>query len=142
MYQALARASDGSLRAWYLAAAATGPDEATAGALVAAAEDARRRSGYGASARAWRRAAELSTATKCRVVRLLNAANDAFLAGDSDSAVAWCGEALRDCRDPVLAADIKLILGRVRTWMGDPHRSYDDLVQAASGFAAASLHLQ
>ena len=58
-------------------------------------------------------------------------ANDAFLAGDSDSAVAWCEEALRDCREPVLAADIKLILGRARTWMGDPHRSYDDLVQAA-----------
>ena len=65
VYQALARASDGSLRAWYLAAAATGPDEAAAGALVVAAEDARRRSGYGASARAWRRAAELSTTTVC-----------------------------------------------------------------------------
>jgi DNA-binding CsgD family transcriptional regulator len=145
VYQALARATDGSLRAWYLAAAATGPDEAAAGALVAAAEDARRRSGYGASARALRRAAELSAATECRVIRLLNAANDAFLAGDPDSAVS-CGEkALRDCRDPVLAADIKLILGRARTWMGDPHRSYDDLVQAAvmiqplDGARAASL---
>ena len=39
-------------------------------------------------------AAELSTATVCRVIRLLNAANDAFLAGDPDSAVAWCEEAL------------------------------------------------
>ena len=145
VYQALARASDGSLRAWYLAAAATGPDEAAAGALVAAAEDARRRSGYGASARAWRRAAELSPAIEHRVIRLLNAANDSFLAGDSDSAVAWGEEALRDCRDPVLAADIKLILGRARTWMGDPHRSYDDLVHAADtiqpldGARAASL---
>lgn len=124
MYQALARANEGSLRAWYLAA--TGPDEAAAGTLVAAAEDARRRSGYGASARAWRRVAELSTATQ-----LVPCPNDAFLAGDSDSAVAWCEEALRDCRDPVLAADIKLILVRARTWLGDPHRSYDDLVQAA-----------
>ena len=32
VYQILARASDGSLRAWYQAAAATGPDEAAAGA--------------------------------------------------------------------------------------------------------------
>jgi ATP/maltotriose-dependent transcriptional regulator MalT len=145
VYQALARASEGSTRAWYLAAAATGPDEAAAGALVMAAEDARRRGGYGASARAWRRAAELSVATHDRVVRLLQAANDAFLAGDSDSAVAWCEEDLRDCRDPVLAADIKLILGRARAWMGDPHRSYDDLIQAAAviqardGARAASL---
>jgi ATP/maltotriose-dependent transcriptional regulator MalT len=131
VYQALARVHHGSLRAWYLAAAATGPDEAAAGALVVAAEDARRRGGYGASARAWHRAAELSTTTQCRGIRLLNAANDAFLAGDSDSAVSWCEEALRDCRDPILAADIKLILGRARTWMGDPQRSYDDLVQAA-----------
>ena len=37
VYQVLARASDGSLRAWYQAAAATGPDEAAAGALVVAA---------------------------------------------------------------------------------------------------------
>jgi DNA-binding CsgD family transcriptional regulator len=132
VYEALAQVHEGSLRAWYLAAAATGPDEAAAGALVAAAEDARRRSGYGASARAWRWAAELSVTVQARVIRLLHAANDAFLAGDSDSAVAWSEEAIRDCRDPVLAADIKLILGRARTWMGDPHRSYDDLVQAAA----------
>jgi DNA-binding CsgD family transcriptional regulator len=132
VYQALARASDGSLRAWYLAAAATGPDEAAAVALVAAAEEARRRNGYGASARTWRRAADLSAATQARVSRLMHAANDAFLAGDSNSAVTWCEEALRDCRDPVLAADVKLILGRARTWMGEPHRSYDDLVQTAA----------
>jgi DNA-binding CsgD family transcriptional regulator len=145
VYQALARASGGSLRAWYQAAAATGPDEEAAVALVAAAEDARRRSGYGAAARAWRRAADLSTAPECRVGRLLNAANDAFLAGDSGSAVTCGEEALHDCRDPFLAADIKLILGRARTWMGDPHRSYEDLVQAADmiqpldGARAASL---
>jgi DNA-binding CsgD family transcriptional regulator/tetratricopeptide (TPR) repeat protein len=132
VYHALARTSDGSVRAWYLAAAAAGPDEAVAAALVAAAEDARWRSGYGASARAWRRAAELSVATDDRVIRLAEAANDAFLAGDTDTAIAWCEEALRDCRDPVLAADLKLILGRARAWRGDPHRSYDDLMQAAT----------
>lgn len=131
VYKALARASAGSLRAWYQAAAATGPDEAAAEALVMAAEDARRRGGYGGAARAWRRAAELSTTGHHRVIRLLNAASDAFLAGDPRSAVTWCEEALCHCRDPVLTADIKLTLGRARTWMGDPHRSHDDLVQAA-----------
>ena len=73
----------------------------------------------------------MSTTTQRRVIRLLNAANDAFLAGDPHSAVTWCEEALCHCRDPVLTADIKLILGRARTWMGDPQRSYEDLVQAA-----------
>jgi hypothetical protein len=57
---------------------------------------------------------------QCRVIRLMNAANDAFLAGDPHSAVAWCEEALRHCRDPVLTADIKLIKGRARTWMDNP----------------------
>ena len=132
VYQALAQASEGSLRAWYLAAAATGPDEAVAGALVEAAEDARRRGGYGASARAWRRAADLSVASLSRVARLIRAAADAFVAGDSHSAVTWCEEALRDCRDPLLAADIKLTLGHARTWMGEPDRGYDDLVEAAA----------
>ena len=131
VYQVLARASDGSLRAWYQAAVATGPDETVAEALVQAAGDARRRSGYGAAARAWRRAAELSTTSHHRVIRLLNAANDAFLAGDPHSAATWCEEALRHCPDPILTADIKLIQGRARTWMGDPQRSYEDLVQAA-----------
>jgi len=132
VYQALARASEGGSRAWYLAAAAMGPDEAVAGALVEAAEDARRRSGYDASARAWRRAADLSAASHGCVSRLMHAANDAFLAGDSHSAVTWCEEALRNCRDPLLAADIKLTLGHARTWMGEPHRGYDDLVEAAA----------
>jgi DNA-binding CsgD family transcriptional regulator len=131
VYRVLAGASAGSLRAWYQAAAATGPDEAAAEALVVAAEDARQRSGYGAAARAWRRAAELSTTTRLRVIRLLNAASDAFLAGDPHSAVSWSEEALRHCRDPVLTADIRLILGRARTWMGDPQRSHHDLVQTA-----------
>lgn len=132
VYQALARASQGSVRAWYLAAAATGPDEQVATALVAAAEDARQRRGYGASARAWRRASDLSPSPADRVRRLAAGADDAFLAGDLGTAVTWGEEALRECQDPRLAGDIKLILGRARTWMGEPSRSYDDLVQAAA----------
>ena len=58
--QAIAGVAEGHLRAWYLAAAATGPDDSAAEALAAAAIDARQRSGYGASARTWRRAAELT----------------------------------------------------------------------------------
>ena len=100
--RALAAAAGGHLRAWYLAAAATGPDDAAAEALAAAAVDARQRSGYGASARTWRRAAELTADHGMRARRLLRAATDAHLAGDSAAAVAWCEEALAQCHDPGL----------------------------------------
>ena len=79
--RALAGAAGGHLRAWYLAAAATGPDDAAAEALAAAAVDARQRHGYGASARTWRRAAELTADHGMRARRLLRAATDAISGG-------------------------------------------------------------
>jgi len=145
-YRALAGAAGGHLRAWYLAAAATGPDDAAAEALAVAAVDARQRSGYGASARTWRRAAELTADHGMRARRLLHAATDACLAGDWGPAVAWCQEALARCNDPVLVAEAELILGRARTWAGDPLPAFDGLVRAAAvirpaspGWAAALL---
>ena len=130
--RALAAVAGGHLRAWYLAAAATGPDDATAEALTAAAADARQRHGYGASARTWRRAAELTADHGMRAGRLLRAAADAYLAGDSAAAVAWCQEALAHCHCPVFAAEAELILGRARTWAGDPLHAFDGLVRAAA----------
>jgi DNA-binding CsgD family transcriptional regulator len=136
--RALAGAAGGHLRAWYLAAAATGPDDATAEALAAAAADARQRHGYGASARTWRRAAELTADHGIRATRLLRAATDAYLAGDSAAAVAWCHEALAHCHGPVFAAEAELILGRARTWAGDPLPAFDGLVRAAAAIREAS----
>ena len=131
-FRALAGAAGGHLRAWYLAAAATGPDDAAAEALAAAAVDARQRHGYGASARTWRRAAELTTGHGMRARRLLRAATDGYLAGDWGAAVAWCQEALALCHAPVFAAEAELIRGRARTWAGDPLLAFDDLVRAAA----------
>src|SRR6185437_13201926 len=128
----------GHLRAWYLAAAATGPDDATAEALTAAAADARQRHGYGASARTWRRAAELTADHGMRATRLLRAATDAYLAGDSAATVAWCHEALARCHGPVFAAEAELILGRARTWAGDPLPAFDGLVRAADAVRSAN----
>ena len=101
-YRALAEIADGYSRAWYLAAAAIGPDEAVATALVAAAGEARQRNGLRASARTLHRAAELTANPSVRAERLLQAAHDAHLAGDSSSAVAWCEQALRYRDDPEL----------------------------------------
>jgi DNA-binding CsgD family transcriptional regulator len=114
--RALAGAAGGHLRAWYLAAAATGPDDAAAEALAAAAAGARQRHGYGASARTWRRAAELTADRGLRARRLLRAAADGYLAGDWEAALSWCQEALGQCHVPVLAAEAELIRGRARTW--------------------------
>ena len=64
-------------RAWHLAAAATGPDEAVATALEATAGRARERSGHAAAAAAYERAARLSTDPAARIGRLLLAAESA-----------------------------------------------------------------
>ncbi len=130
--RALAEVADVDLRAWYLAAAATGPDDAAAEALVATAADARQRNGYGAAARAWRRAADLTGDQDMRAVRLLCAATDAHLSGESGMAVAWCEEALEQRHDPVFAAEAGLVLGRARIWHGEPLQSFDGLVRAAA----------
>ena len=130
--RALAGAAGGHMRAWYLAAAATGPDDAAAEALVAAAVDARQRLGYGASARTWRRSAELTADHGVRAGRLLRAATDGYLAGDLTAAVAWCQEALGQRHAPVFAAEAELIRGRARTWAGDPLLAFDGLVRAAA----------
>jgi DNA-binding NarL/FixJ family response regulator/energy-coupling factor transporter ATP-binding protein EcfA2 len=135
--RALADAAEGHVRAWYLAAAATGPDEAAAEALAAAAADARQRNGYGASARTWRRAAELTADRGLRTRRLLHAATDAHLAGDA-AAMAWCEEALAQCHDPVFAAEAELVLGRARTWAGDPLLAFDGLVRASAAIRSVS----
>ena len=86
-YRALASAASGYFRTWYLAAAATGPDGALAAALDAVANEARERHGMAASASTLLRAAELTEDPDLRAERLLRAAADSQLAGDSSSAL-------------------------------------------------------
>jgi DNA-binding CsgD family transcriptional regulator len=136
-YRALAEAADGYSRSWYLAAAAVGPDEAAASALVAAAIEARQRNGLRASARTLRRAAELTANPSARAERLLQAAHDAHLAGDSFSAAEWCEQALGYRDDPSFEVDVQRVAGGAFTWMGEPRRALELMTAAA---AAARPH--
>ena len=75
-------------RAWHLATATIGPDEAAAAGLEDSAERARRRGGHAAAAAALERAAELSGDDRERGRRLAAAATAAWLAGQADRAAA------------------------------------------------------
>jgi DNA-binding CsgD family transcriptional regulator len=131
-YRALAQAADGYSRSWYLSAAAIGPDEEVALALVAAADEARQRNGLRASARTLRRAAELTANPGIRAERLLQAAHDAHLAGDSSSAVAWCEQAVSYRDDSSFAVDVQRVAGGALTSLGEPRRALEVMTRAAA----------
>jgi DNA-binding CsgD family transcriptional regulator len=131
-YRSLARTSSGPLRAWYLAAAAAGPDEGVATALVAAANDARRQGAFEASAAAWRRAADLTADPDVRAQRMRNAASDAFLGGASADAAMWSAEALRLPSPLADLADAHLLRGHICTWTGQPSTAHELLAAGAS----------
>ncbi|MFF0542381.1 AAA family ATPase [Nocardia thailandica] len=85
--EALADEDSADLRAWHAAAAATGPDAATAAALERTAERARARSGFQGAVRAYERAAALSPAPMDRARRLVLASETASAGGMTDQAV-------------------------------------------------------
>ncbi|WP_374216210.1 AAA family ATPase [Frankia sp. R82] len=128
---ALAEACDGDAGVWFAAATASGPDDEIALALAESARPARARAGYGASAQAWHRAAELTADHALRSARFLRAATDASLAGFAQQACAWADAAGRDGTDPAVRADADLIRGRILMWSGHPTRAYEQLVHAA-----------
>jgi DNA-binding CsgD family transcriptional regulator len=131
-YQALASLATPDLSAWYLSQATIGPDREVADRLVAAAERARRRSGYGTAKRLSKRAAELTDEESARADRLITAAVDAQLAGDARSAADWCEEALGLRADPEFTAVATLIRGRALAWAGEPGNGYETLTRVAS----------
>ena len=96
---------DADRRAWHRAAASLGEDDEVAGELEHAARRARRRSGFAAAGRALERAAELSSDDEARGRRLVAAAQDAWLAGRPEHALALLDRARGLVSDPAVRAE-------------------------------------
>jgi DNA-binding CsgD family transcriptional regulator len=132
-------------RAWHLAAAADAPDEEVAAALEVAAGEARARGGVTAGARAFERAANLSTDDEARARRLLEAASDFAQAGAADHALALVDQAQALIPGGALETEVVRVRGRVEMRRGKPGAAHDllvaeaDRIEADNPGAAASM---
>ncbi|MDX6423282.1 MAG: hypothetical protein QOI67_753, partial [Gaiellaceae bacterium] len=111
-------ARDYERAAWYLAAAATAPDEDVAAALEDAARVALERTGHAAASAAFERAARLTPDPEQRARRLLSAAKAAWSIG-LDAVERLAREALDVTWDHRLRGDIHAELETALFWRGD-----------------------
>lgn len=118
-------------RAWHLAAASFGPDETTASELEQAGLRARGRSAYDAAATALERAAQLTPDIEPRSRRLLSAADNAWLAGQSERSAALLDKTLETSFDEQLRAHALHRRGEVTMRTGSAMESHGILVEAA-----------
>ncbi|MCP2300226.1 regulatory protein, luxR family [Nocardia amikacinitolerans] len=127
----LTAGEDADLRAWHLASAATGPDEAIAAALAATADRALARNGYHGAVAAYERAAALSTDPAARVSRLVLAAETAGETGMYELADRLAERAAAQTADPLLAARLDLVRGLAEFGAGKRLPAHRRLVAAA-----------
>ena len=118
-------------RIWHRAAASTEPDEEVASALEQAADGALKRAGFAAAASAFERAAGLTPDDDPRLRRLFAAADAYWKAGQADHAVALVNQALADCDEPRLRADLLHLLGHIEHFGGPSMPAHDLLWDAA-----------
>ncbi|WP_459799607.1 AAA family ATPase [Herbidospora sp. RD11066] len=130
VHAALAGVSDDpELRAWHLAAAATGPDDAVAAELERAGERAADRGGWTGAATLLARSAALSTDASARTRRLLTAAEAAVVGGSADMA-----QTLLDEADPGHQSRAYRIQARIHRLRGEPAAATASLLAADEHF--------
>ena len=127
----LTGADDADRRAWHLAAAADGPDDAVVAELDSTAGRAQRRGGYEAASAALERAAELTRDDEGRAQRLLGAATHAWLAGQLGRAMALADTARPLTAAPAVRADVDKLRGRIEFNVGSVPASIRVWTQAA-----------
>lgn len=132
-------ADDPRVRAWHLAHAAAGADEAVAAALEEAARDARARHGHAEAARAFARAAELSIDPEGRARRALDAAHEHAVAGHVTTALSLLDEAEPQLA-PELAPAVARLRGNLAMRRGEPLAAQRILEGEAERAAAAGDH--
>jgi DNA-binding CsgD family transcriptional regulator len=118
-------------RAWHLASAAIGADEAASAALEQAAERARGRSAYATATAAYERAGVLADDAPRRSRLLLAAAEMGWLAGFADRALALLDETRRHTTDPAMALDADRLTGYIATRRGPVMEGHAILTAAA-----------
>ena len=132
VHAALAAAdSDPDRRAWHLAAATVGLDDAIADELDRAGARALARGAFGAGAAALERAASLTEARAARGARLLRAANAMDAAGNLVRSQALAHEAAHLIDDPRLHAELVILLGRLRMAGGEVEAGHAMLLEEA-----------
>jgi DNA-binding CsgD family transcriptional regulator len=128
-------------RAWHLALAAVGCDEAASSALAQAAERAGSRSAYATAAASYERAAELTGDDERRGRLLFEAADSAWLAGHAERAV----ELLARVRAPAGGGEqlvrIERLRGRIATRRGPVMEGFSILRDAAEQVARSDPEL-
>lgn len=133
-------------RAWHLASASIGPDEAAAAALEQAGVRARERSAYAVASAAFERGAGLALEGDVRGRMLFAAAESAWLSGDTDRTLARLDEADPDAGTAPLSARVDHLRGQVAVRQGPVMKGYPLIVGASGKLAdsdpdAASLML-
>ena len=123
------------MRAWHLAAAATGPDARAAAALEQAGIRAQQRSAYSVAAAAFERAARLTEDDRERGLRLVAAAEAAWLAGDPVRVHALLDDAEPSAAEDDVIARIEYLRGDLAMKRGPVMDGYPLVVAAAERIA-------
>ena len=144
VHASLAEATDPGApdqRAWHLAQAATGPDEAVAEDLERAGERARRRGGWTMAAAFFHRSATLSPGRASRARRMLGAAEASCNAGILTRAQTELDEAVTYRDDQHQLGLIQRVQGRIHHAQRQPAKATAALLAAAGRLGPVDIRL-